>query len=165
MGPGSTKQSKVTAVAFNDNNSLNVNYGLYGESQDQFGYGVVGYGGGNSLAGVLGYSPAGRGVSAFSSTGYGIYSTAPKNYFSGTVEMGYEVVTRDAQSHTATAYCPSNKHIVGGGCIILGAQGNIDMWNNGPEPNAPSLGWLCSWNPNGTYTVGVRATAICANIN
>ncbi len=107
-------------------------YGVHGDSE--YGTGVYGYSpngvgvtGEGENVGISGYSYAGSAIEAFSYLGFGIHSTAPKNYFSGNVGIG----TTD----------PVQKlHISGTSVSGAGSQTNISAFNNNGLRISGSIG-------------------------
>lgn len=104
----------------------NESIGVYGEgsSMGVYGYGYYGIYGSGSAYGVYGYG-ATVGVYANSSAGYGLYSSAPKNYFSGKVGIGTStpVANLEVNGSAFVSGALSAKRVQ--------ASGGVDFYNNG----------------------------------
>ncbi|MFI5966452.1 hypothetical protein ACIA8J_30380 [Streptomyces asoensis] len=76
---------------------------------------------------------------------------------------GYQIVTLPNANvpnfQRRTAYCPSGKHVIGGGAE---AQGN-DAILVGSFPTPDGTGWIALGRQNAYSSVGISVYAICAN--
>jgi len=77
---------------------------------------------------------------------------------SGSVIMGYEVLTSTGELSSVTATCSSGKKVIGGGCEFTPGLTNYILIS---RPLTDGTGWKCSQE----YFMNIRVYAICARIN